>query len=347
MMQTRIGIISIVVSLLLVSVSCSKELDVMSVRLSESSVILKVGETAQLTATVEPALAGYDAIVWSSSDPSVVTVSDGIIQVHKAGSAFITAFAGGVRSEVCTVIVDEVVIEATVESAGPETVTEESVSVSDGSENAEESSESVAEEADDVSEETENVTEESEKATEEQENASEEPEVSEDTGNEEGGETEEKEEENKEKETVLGASFVYDVDFGEEGSYISLDNFIKVYDWRGRDFNDYPNYWEYYGPFVVTVDLESAQCDMNGTRQSVPNSVTLIQTKPGETTAKDPESGTVVSLPQNKYGYLMCKFTTVGLTKDFHIYVKAKVKYGFGVIQSDWITIPVVMEKAK
>ena len=334
MIRTHIRLSCFVALLAILFSGCTKSIDVTAVRLSDSSVTLKVGETAKLVAIVEPALADYEAIVWSSSDPSVATVSDGIIQVHKAGSACITAFAGGVRSEVCTVIVDEVVVE-------------ESVSVTEGSENTEETSESVEEEAEDASGEPESVTEETEgteeneEAAEEPENTPEEAEAGEETGN--GEEEEGKEEED---ETVLGASFIYDVDFGEEGSYISIDNFIKVYDWRGRDFNDYPNYWEYYGPFEVTVDVDNAQCDMNGTRQVLPNSVTLIQTKPGETTAKDPESGSVVSLPQNKYGYLMCKFSTVGLTKDFHIYVKAKVKYGFGVIQSDWITIPVIIKDA-
>ena len=40
----------------------------------------------------------------------------------------------------------------------------------------------------------------------------------------------------------------------------------------------------------------------------------------------------------------MCKFSTVGLTQAFNIYVKARIKYGFGTIQTDWITIPVVMD---
>ena len=90
----------------------------------------------------------------------------------------------------------------------------------------------------------------------------------------------------------------------------------------------------------ITFDIANAECDLNGKRQPLPkNSVTLVQTKPGSTVANDPESGIGVSLPANRNGFLMCKFTTVGLTESFNIFLKAKVKYGFGTIQTDWITI--------
>ena len=95
----------------------------------------------------------------------------------------------------------------------------------------------------------------------------------------------------------------------------------------------------------ITFDIANAECDLNGKRQPLPkNSVTLVQTKPGSTVANDPESGIGVSLPANRNGFLMCKFTTVGLTESFNIFIKAKVKYGFGTIQTDWITIKVVIE---
>jgi hypothetical protein len=332
MRRTYIGRFIAIISFFLLSVACSKEVEVMSVQLSESSVTLLVGETATLVATVEPSIADYDGISWTSSDPSVATVTDGVVQVHKAGTATITASAGGVISRACTVTVDLPVVEVNdpVEPVEPEAGTPETV---ESGETTESTDPVESGESDTLSEESEEVDApevEAEEAIEEAE-----PELV------------EIEAEEPEDPVVLGRCFVYDVDFGEEGSYINIDSLITVTDWRDRDLNDYPNYWGYYGPFVITFDLKNAECDLNGKRQLLPHSATLFQTEPGVASFKDPESGSEIPLPENRHGFLMCKFITTELTGTFNIYVKAKVKYGFGTIETDWITIPVVMELPK
>ena len=113
------------------------------------------------------------------------------------------------------------------------------------------------------------------------------------------------------------------------------------------DYSIDTNYWGYYGPFEITFDLNNAECDLNGERQPLPHSANLFQTEPGATSTKDPESGSVITLPENRHGFLMFKFITTGLTDTFNIFVKAKVKYGFGTIETDWITIPVVIDLPK
>ena len=339
MERARIGLFGAIISILLLSVACSKEVEVMSVSLSESSMTLMVGETATLVATVEPSLADYDGIRWSSSDPSVVTVTDGVIQVHKVGSAIITASAGGVTSRACTVTVDVPVVEVNEpEDPSEPTGTAETAETTETNEPAE------------STEDTETVgTEE----TVETNGDAEEPEVVQETAEEvedaelEPEPVEEEAEESVDAVPVVGRCFVYDVDFGEEGSYINIDSLITVTDWRDRDFNDYTNYWGYYGPFEITFDIKNAECDLNGERQPLPHSANLLQTEPGATSTKDPESGSVITLPENRHGFLMFKFITTGLTDIFNIFVKAKVKYGFGTIETDWITIPVVMELPK
>ena len=314
----------------------------MSVHLSESSVTLMVGETATLVATVEPSIADYDGISWTSSDPSVATVTDGVVQVHKAGTATITASAGGVISRACTVTVDLPVVEVNdpVEPVEPEVEAPETV---ESGETTESTDSAESGDSDDVSKQSEEVDA---AEVEPEESGETEPETveAEAEEQEEAGEPEEPSEEDP---VVLGRCFVYDVDFGEEGSYINIDSLITVTDWRDRDFNDYPNYWGYYGPFVITFDLKNAECDLNGKRQLLPHSATLFQTEPGVASFKDPESGSEIPLPENRHGFLMCKFITTELTGTFNIYVKAKVKYGFGTIETDWITIPVVMELPK
>ncbi|MBR0531057.1 MAG: leucine-rich repeat domain-containing protein [Bacteroidales bacterium] len=79
--------------------------EVGSVRLSENTVTLKVWETKTLTATVEPSGAEYERITWSSSDPTVAGVSNGLIKAYKIGVTKITASTEGVTSLPCEVTV--------------------------------------------------------------------------------------------------------------------------------------------------------------------------------------------------------------------------------------------------
>ena len=73
---------------------------------SDGKLSLKVGASAQLTATVKPDNATNKTVSWDSSDNSVAKVSDGKVTALKAGTATITATAGGVSASV------EVTVEA-------------------------------------------------------------------------------------------------------------------------------------------------------------------------------------------------------------------------------------------
>ena len=61
-----------------------------SITLSETELELKVGETAQITATVLPENA-EQLVIWSSSDENLATVEDGKITALKEGDVVITA----------------------------------------------------------------------------------------------------------------------------------------------------------------------------------------------------------------------------------------------------------------
>ena len=74
------------------------------VTLSETALSLTEGESATLTATVEPENATDKAIVWTSSDNAVATVENGVVTAVKAGTATITAACGSAKAE-CTVTV--------------------------------------------------------------------------------------------------------------------------------------------------------------------------------------------------------------------------------------------------
>ncbi len=81
------------------------EIAVETVTLDRTAAEVVEGRMIRLTATVTPAGATASAVKWTSSDPSVATVDAyGIVEGIKAGTATITAEAGG-KSTSCTVTV--------------------------------------------------------------------------------------------------------------------------------------------------------------------------------------------------------------------------------------------------
>ena len=67
--------------------------DVTGVTLSQTEATLNVDETLTLTATVAPDEATDKTVTWTSSDPTVATVADGVVTAVAAGTATITATA--------------------------------------------------------------------------------------------------------------------------------------------------------------------------------------------------------------------------------------------------------------
>ena len=71
-----------------------------SITLDKTSLSLSVGETATLVADVRPSNAA--TVTWSSSNPSVATVEDGVVTAVNVGSTEISAMSGGKKAK-CTV----------------------------------------------------------------------------------------------------------------------------------------------------------------------------------------------------------------------------------------------------
>lgn len=85
-----------------------QKIPVSSVTISKTSLPLKVGSSASLSATVAPTNATYQTITWTSSNTSIATVSnDGRVTAVSRGTAYITATADGVSSSRCTVTVTD------------------------------------------------------------------------------------------------------------------------------------------------------------------------------------------------------------------------------------------------
>lgn len=85
---------------------------VTSVTITQVSAELKVGETVQLTATVQPNNATNKTITWTSSNQSVATIANGLLTAVGEGTATITASAGG-KLSTCRVTVSKRIIPVT------------------------------------------------------------------------------------------------------------------------------------------------------------------------------------------------------------------------------------------
>ncbi|MBW3095442.1 Ig-like domain-containing protein, partial [Bifidobacterium sp. 64T4] len=81
---------------------------------SAGKLSVKQGASAQLTATVNPSNATDKTVTWKSSNTAVATVANGKVTGVKAGTATITATAGGKSASVTvTVTSDDVVVPVT------------------------------------------------------------------------------------------------------------------------------------------------------------------------------------------------------------------------------------------
>ena len=78
-----------------------------AIEMSPSTLTLRTASTAQITANIVPSTADDKTLLWSSSDPSVVTVAGGYITAIAPGTATITAtaYAGDNVKGTCTVTV--------------------------------------------------------------------------------------------------------------------------------------------------------------------------------------------------------------------------------------------------
>ena len=92
----------------------AKAVSVESVRLNKSTLTLTAGDSETLTATVSPSNATNKNVIWTSSNTSVATVSNGTVKAVKSGTTTIkvTTADGGKTAE-CQVTVKAKVIGVT------------------------------------------------------------------------------------------------------------------------------------------------------------------------------------------------------------------------------------------
>ena len=100
------------------------EIKVTGVTLDKTPLSLVEGDTATLTATVEPANATNKTVTWASSDEKVATVADGTVTAVSEGTATITVTtADGGFSDNCAVTVTAKAVTVTFEGADVDPIT--------------------------------------------------------------------------------------------------------------------------------------------------------------------------------------------------------------------------------
>ena len=106
MNQNLFNISAIAILLLAGTLGCKKEIHVTGVTFDESEMILTVGETETLTATVLPSDATNKAVSWTSNNTTVADVSNGMVTAKEPGTATITVItADGNYTAQCTITV--------------------------------------------------------------------------------------------------------------------------------------------------------------------------------------------------------------------------------------------------
>lgn len=161
--------------------------------------------------------------------------------------------------------------------------------------------------------------------------------------------------------------FVDAVDFGQDGSFITLKDLVAPKDWRGRVFgmnegDQYYNYWDYYGIFKISVDVDAITCDLTPdetvpvTLELKPMSKDTLLTKVNVmeslrdadgNVVKD-EEGNVVTvgdyiegIDDGGFGFLTYRNNGT-FVKKFNLSVPVTVQYGWGIISTEKpITVPV------
>ena len=87
--------------------STTTDVSVTGVTLDKSSLILNVGDSATLAATVAPANATNKAVTWSTSDETKATVANGVVTAVAAGPVTITVTTkDGSKTAACSVTVN-------------------------------------------------------------------------------------------------------------------------------------------------------------------------------------------------------------------------------------------------
>lgn len=110
--RSHFAVLLIIITVPLLLCSCNGisgifDKEITSITLSENEISLKIGDSRKLEAQIEPEDASSKALVWTSSNDKIATVSNGTITAKNAGSVVIEVKAENGVSRSCNVTVAE------------------------------------------------------------------------------------------------------------------------------------------------------------------------------------------------------------------------------------------------
>lgn len=85
----------------------NKVIAITSISLNKTNIKLEIGKSEVINVVTTPSNATKDTITWTSSNPSVVTVDNGIVKGIKVGKAIITATTSNGKKAICSVTVEK------------------------------------------------------------------------------------------------------------------------------------------------------------------------------------------------------------------------------------------------
>ena len=156
---------------------------------------------------------------------------------------------------------------------------------------------------------------------------------------------------------IAADKYIDGVSYGEKGSYIRIEDLISPADWRteldqtkwiegaeygkNRQFKNYPNFWKYYGPFEVEVDLENVKCDLNGRVAAIPAYLQLARVSYEDMAKVITDAEAYKKLAKTDFGYITYKNNGQVITTAFNLFMNVTVKYGWGFITVEGVKVPV------
>ena len=89
----------------------TSEIKITSIKLDKKSAILNINETLKLNVTINPTTATNKTLTWSSSNPSVASVKNGVITAKSVGKTIITVISLDGAQANCEIIVEKIEIK--------------------------------------------------------------------------------------------------------------------------------------------------------------------------------------------------------------------------------------------
>ena len=152
-------------------------------------------------------------------------------------------------------------------------------------------------------------------------------------------------------------NYIDGVSYGEKGSYIRIEDLISPSDWRreldnkkwidgaeygkNRQFSNYSNFWSYYGPFEVDVDLANVKCDLNGRIAAKPAYLQLERKTYAQMAEIITDPKVYEKLAKSDFGYITYKNNGQVISTAFNLFMNVTVKYGWGYIEVKDVKVPV------